>query len=162
MSADRPVGHGTRDPAPRPGTDTGRGKAYEGKAYEGQGITVTFDAWRCLHAAECVRGLPRVFDTARRPWIDPDAAPAPEVADVVRRWPSGALQYTLAEGPDESPDAPTIVARASDGRIEVRGDLRIAAPDGTEWTETRVTLCGCGSSARLPLCDHSGACGRET
>ncbi|MFJ6567531.1 (4Fe-4S)-binding protein [Streptomyces sp. NPDC091292] len=133
-----------------------------GKAYAGKGVTVTFDARRCLHAAECVRGLPEVFDTARRPWIDPDGAPAPEVADVIRRCPSGALQYTLPDGPDESPETPTTVVRAPDGRIVVRGDLRITAPDGTPWAETRVTLCGCGNSARLPLCDHSGECGRET
>ncbi|MWA09495.1 (4Fe-4S)-binding protein [Streptomyces sp. BA2] len=25
-------------------------------------MTVTFDGRRCLHAAECVRGPPRVFD----------------------------------------------------------------------------------------------------
>ena len=28
------------------------------KAYEGRSITVTFEAGRCLHAAECVPGLP--------------------------------------------------------------------------------------------------------
>lgn len=45
------------------------------KAYEGPSITVTFEAGRCLHAAECVHGLPEVFDTARRPWIQPDRRP---------------------------------------------------------------------------------------
>ncbi|MFD7408528.1 (4Fe-4S)-binding protein [Streptomyces sp. NPDC059866] len=46
------------------------------KAYEGESITVTFQARRCLHATECVRGLPEVFDTAVRPWIRPDGAAA--------------------------------------------------------------------------------------
>lgn len=75
--------------------------AERGKPYRGDLITVTFDARRCLYAAECVRGLPQVFDTGRRPWISPDAAPADEVADVVRRCPSGALQYRLADGMTE-------------------------------------------------------------
>ncbi|MGW8486025.1 (4Fe-4S)-binding protein [Streptomyces sp. NPDC055886] len=63
------------------------------KSYEGRSITVTFEAGRCRHAAECVRGLPEVFDTGRRPWITPDAADAERLVDVVRRCPSGALQY---------------------------------------------------------------------
>jgi uncharacterized Fe-S cluster protein YjdI len=36
--------------------------------------------------------LPQVFDTKKRPWIDPDAAPADEVRAQVARCPSGALQ----------------------------------------------------------------------
>ncbi|MEU4555477.1 putative Fe-S cluster protein YjdI [Micromonospora violae] len=68
------------------------------KTYEGQKITVTFEAGRCWHAAECVRGLPEVFDTGQRPWIRPDGAEAERLAEVVRRCPSGALQYKLVDG----------------------------------------------------------------
>ncbi|MEW2429745.1 (4Fe-4S)-binding protein [Micromonospora sp. NPDC047644] len=67
------------------------------KTYEGKKITVTFEAGRCLHAAECVGGLPEVFDTGQRPWIRPDGAEAERVADVVRRCPSGALRYELVD-----------------------------------------------------------------
>ncbi|MFF9065778.1 (4Fe-4S)-binding protein [Streptomyces sp. NPDC014891] len=42
------------------------------KEYEGEGITVTFEPRRCLHAAESVRGLPEVFDVSRRPWVLPE------------------------------------------------------------------------------------------
>jgi uncharacterized Fe-S cluster protein YjdI len=65
------------------------------KAYEGKDITVSFDPEVCQHAANCVRGLPTVFDTKKRPWIQPDGAPADEVAAQVGRCPSGALQYEL-------------------------------------------------------------------
>lgn len=68
------------------------------KAYEGRLITVTFEARRCLHAAECVNGLPEVFDTTERPWIRPDGAEAERLVEVVRRCPSGALQYELVDG----------------------------------------------------------------
>lgn len=68
------------------------------KAYRGQRSVVSFDAARCEHAGECVRGAPAVFDTSRRPWIDPDAAPADVVAGVVGRCPSGALRWSAAEG----------------------------------------------------------------
>ena len=63
------------------------------KAYEGKEIEVSFDNEVCQHSGECVRGLPGVFDTKRRPWIDPDGADADAVAAQVGRCPSGALQY---------------------------------------------------------------------
>jgi uncharacterized Fe-S cluster protein YjdI len=62
------------------------------KVYEGVEVDVSFDPEVCEHAAECVRGLPAVFDTTRRPWILPDAAPAGEVVAQVARCPSGALR----------------------------------------------------------------------
>lgn len=61
------------------------------KAYLGRDVNVTFDGEVCIHAAECVKGLPAVFDTGRKPWILPDAAPADDVVRVVDRCPSGAL-----------------------------------------------------------------------
>ncbi|GAB2870109.1 (4Fe-4S)-binding protein [Streptomyces mayteni] len=76
----------------------------ERKAYQARSITVTFEAGRCRHAAECVKGLPEVFDTAKRPWIQPDNATAERVAEVVRRCPSGALRYELVDGERETPD----------------------------------------------------------
>ena len=67
------------------------------KTYNGKTVDVSFDAEVCRHAANCVRGLPAVFDAKRRPWIDPDGAPADEVVAQVKRCPSGALQYELHE-----------------------------------------------------------------
>ena len=62
------------------------------KRYTREGATVTFDGERCRHAAECVRGLPAVFDTSRRPWIQPENATIDELDEVIARCPSGALQ----------------------------------------------------------------------
>jgi len=63
--------------------------------YRGKGITVTYDATVCTHATECVRGLPDVFDIRSRPWIQPGNADPEQIAEVIRRCPSGALQYRL-------------------------------------------------------------------
>ncbi|WP_028709748.1 (4Fe-4S)-binding protein [Propionicicella superfundia] len=64
--------------------------------YRGSLVDVSFDKDLCRHAAECVRGMPEVFDTQRRPWIDPLVAGTSERADhlreVVGRCPSGALR----------------------------------------------------------------------
>lgn len=60
------------------------------------GAAVTFEASRCQHAAECVRGLPQVFDTGRRPWIQPEHASLDEIATVIDRCPSLALRFERA------------------------------------------------------------------
>ncbi|MFB7277999.1 (4Fe-4S)-binding protein [Streptomyces hydrogenans] len=128
------------------------------KEYDGEGITVTFEPRRCLHAAECVHGLPEVFDLSRRPWVLPDGAAPERVAEVIRRCPSGALQYRPArDGAAEAPDVPTTVRRSPSGQLVVRGDLLVTGGTGVRH-ETRVMLCGCGASGNQPYCDHSGPC----
>jgi uncharacterized Fe-S cluster protein YjdI/CDGSH-type Zn-finger protein len=126
-----------------------------GKAYTGARITVFYEGARCRHVAECVRGLPGVFDTRQRPWIQPGAADPEAIAEVVRRCPTGALHYRLEDGPAEHPDAPTTLTPTEHGPLFVRGDLRLDTPDGP-LAETRAALCTCGRSANAPFCD--GAC----
>ncbi len=70
------------------------------KAYPAADVTVFFDGAVCQHAGECVRGLPAVFDTSQRPWIQPSQATPEEVAAQVRRCPSGALRAELTQAAD--------------------------------------------------------------
>jgi uncharacterized Fe-S cluster protein YjdI len=75
------------------------------KRYTGAAVDVSFDPVRCRHAAECLRGLPAVFDTERRPWILADGADPEDVVDVVARCPTGALRThpsTTTEGEQPS------------------------------------------------------------
>jgi uncharacterized Fe-S cluster protein YjdI len=127
-----------------------------GKAYPAEGVTVWFDASRCRHFAECVRGQPDVFKPGRRPWVRPDLGDPAAVAAVVRRCPTGALHYRLAGGPEEETAAPTSIHRLGAGPMLVRGDLQIRTKAGTV-RETRAALCGCGKTELVPFCD--GACG---
>ena len=71
------------------------------QTYSTPEIQVTFDPGRCIHAAECVRGLPAVFDTGRARWIRPERATSASVAAVVARYPTGALHYRLTDGEAE-------------------------------------------------------------
>lgn len=127
------------------------------RRYAGQEIEVSFDAGRCIHAAECVRGLPAVFDTARRPWILPDGAAADAVAAVIGRCPSGALRYRrLDGGPQEQPQPAATVDAVAGGPLYVRGDVRLlAANDGLIAEGPRMALCRCGQSRNKPFCDNS-------
>lgn len=90
MSATEPGGTAPAAAAPDPVPGV--------RTYRGAEITVSFEAALCRHAAECVGGLPQVFDPGRRPWITPDAADADRVADIVGRCPSGALRYRPTDG----------------------------------------------------------------
>lgn len=127
-----------------------------GKAYTGEGVTVYYDAARCVHVANCVRGLPEVFRPQARPWIQAWNAEAGEVAAAVRTCPTGALHYALAGGPDERPDVPTTVTAIPDGPLALRGDLLIHTQEG-ELREVRAALCRCGASGHKPFCDGTHA-----
>jgi uncharacterized Fe-S cluster protein YjdI len=72
------------------------------QTYEGDEFQVTYDPHLCIHAAECVRGLPEVFAPAERPWVRPRAAAAERVAEVVARCPSGALRLVRTDAPGPS------------------------------------------------------------
>lgn len=65
------------------------------KTYENEDIQVFWNPKMCEHAGECVRGNGKVFEVCRRPWVDVSQAPAAEIADIIDRCPSKALQYEL-------------------------------------------------------------------
>jgi uncharacterized Fe-S cluster protein YjdI len=123
------------------------------QTYSTPEIEVTFDPGRCIHAAECIRGLPEVFDSSRARWIRPERAPAAEIAAVIRRCPTGALHYRLTDGAPETVDGVTLRVTRN-GPIYVAGSVRVEAEDGRVIIEdTRVALCRCGKSANQPFCD---------
>ena len=107
-----------------------------------------------------MRGLPKVFDTSRKPWVDADAASATAIMGVIERCPSGALKYQFGNGTkSERAAKANSVAVASDGPLHVRGEIAIVrGSDGaTVAKDTRVALCRCGQSANKPFCDRSHA-----
>ncbi|MFP5378858.1 MAG: (4Fe-4S)-binding protein [Vicinamibacteria bacterium] len=67
------------------------------QTYEAPGITVTFDPEVCTHSANCVRGLPAVFDASRRRWIQLEHATPDAIAAQVAKCPSGALQAVRSD-----------------------------------------------------------------
>src|SRR4026207_495859 len=148
--------------------------------YAGDVIDISYDVRRCIHAAECIRGLPAVFDSSRRPWIVPSAASADAIADVIARCPSGALHFTRRDGgPSETPQKPTTIEPTPGGPYHVRGLVELRASDGTSvgaavgsvWVrgvvvlrssggtsvfeDVMMALCRCGQSHNKPFCDNS-------
>ena len=127
------------------------------RLYVGQNIDVTYDTERCIHAAECTRGLPAVFDNSRRPWIDPNEASADAIAAVIAKCPSGALHFIRHDAGDpETPpehDSATVIPG---GPLYMRGLVQLRAADGSVIVkDTRLALCRCGQSRNKPFCDNS-------
>ena len=116
---------------------------------------------RCRHAAECVRGLPAVFDTAGGHGSSP-TAPIPRTSCA---WWHAArparCERTRSRRPrHEQPVTPTEVTALPGGPVLVRGDLHVTGPGGLDERETRAALCSCGGTANAPYCDGSGTCAR--
>lgn len=120
-------------------------------------ITVQWFAGRCIHSANCVRALRRVFDPQRRPWVDPTAADADAIAAAVLRCPTGALHFIRHDGaPQETPDVPTTLTPIRNGPLYVRGDVEARGLDGAPLRrDTRMSLCRCGLAEKIPFCDNT-------
>lgn len=125
--------------------------------YESNEIEVTWDQKRCIHAARCVRGLGEVFDTGKKPWIQPEKRSADEVADVIERCPTGALHYKMKKADrTEKPSSRNRVQPQRNGPIYFFGNLEVQDAEGnTVLKETRFAMCRCGSSHNKPACDNS-------
>jgi CDGSH-type Zn-finger protein/uncharacterized Fe-S cluster protein YjdI len=125
--------------------------------YADEEIDITYDSRRCIHVAECIRGLPAVFNTSRRPWILPTGAGADAIAAVVAKCPTGALHFTRRDGgvAEPTPEDNTIVPMPA-GPLSVRGRVQLRSADGSVIVEdTRLALCRCGRSHNKPFCDNS-------
>jgi uncharacterized Fe-S cluster protein YjdI len=138
------------------------------KDYATDAIVVHWDSGRCIHSANCLTGLPEVFDVRRRPWVRVDRASADAVAAAVDTCPSRALTYTrldgAAPGPNGVPasdagarapeDVPVVISLKPDGPLTVEGPVRIELARGEILEVTdRAVLCRCGGSSNKPFCD---------
>jgi uncharacterized Fe-S cluster protein YjdI/CDGSH-type Zn-finger protein len=127
------------------------------RVYANDRIEVSWEPAFCIHAAECLRGLPAVFDNRRRPWIIVDNGSAADIAEVIQRCPTGALHFRrLDSGAQEPAQNETTVVERPNGPLFLRGKITIFSQDHSPVREdTRVALCRCGASANKPFCDGS-------
>lgn len=127
------------------------------RTYTSDDVDVQYSLKRCIHAAECVKRLGSVFDTAKKPWIQPAEASADDVAATIPHCPTGALHYTRKDGgADEATPTENTMHIEADGPIYLRGDATIVNSAGDAILhDTRMALCRCGASKNKPLCDLS-------
>jgi CDGSH-type Zn-finger protein/uncharacterized Fe-S cluster protein YjdI len=130
---------------------------YEPDVARTDGITLRFDARRCIHSRHCVLDAPTVF-LANTPgaWLHPEATTVEHCVAVAHDCPSGAITYVRHDGgPQEAAPAVNVV------RVRENGPYAVHARIGLSGAEDlRATLCRCGRSQRKPYCDGSHAAAR--
>ncbi|KIL52019.1 (4Fe-4S)-binding protein [Jeotgalibacillus soli] len=125
------------------------------KHYTSDEIDVYFHPDRCTHVSECVKRLPSVFNPNNRPWVNPEQGTSDEIAYVIEKCPTGALEYVRKDkGIGEMPPENTIIEPQPDGVYFVTGNLHIKQDEHTIHC-TRAALCSCGLSSNKPFCDDS-------
>lgn len=130
------------------------------KEYSNGEVTIVWKADLCIHSANCVNGLPEVFQPNERPWIKVNNADTEALIEQVKQCPSGALSYYLNNQEEKIEDMSVeneqIVEVVPNGPLMVYGNLRVKQDDKEEVREHRVTaFCRCGASTNKPYCDGS-------
>jgi len=125
--------------------------------YDGAQADVHWDGRLCIHIGECGRAHNELFVGGQQPWCQPDQVSPDEVADVVKRCPTGALSYERKDGgAAEAADAENVVSVMYNGPLYVRGDLQVdGAAEDMSGVGFRAALCRCGQSKNKPFCDNS-------
>ncbi len=125
------------------------------KEYSKEDFTIIWKPTTCIHAAECVKRLPRVYNSKAKPWIKPENASIDELKEQIEACPSGALSYKMKDGNSkEGAHLETKVEVLENGPLLVYGTLHITKPSGeTEQKNKTTAFCRCGASQNKPYCD---------
>ncbi|MFT6053176.1 MAG: putative Fe-S cluster protein YjdI [Roseivirga sp.] len=127
------------------------------KEYSNGELTVVWKPAKCIHASECVKALPEVYNPDEKPWIKAENASAQALKDQIAKCPSGALSYKMEEKEDqETASLETKVEVMANGPLLVYGTFHVKDKDGKESTKNKTTaFCRCGASNNKPYCDGS-------
>ena len=65
------------------------------KEYSNGELTVVWKPQKCVHAGECVKAFPEVYNPKEKPWIKAENASTQALKDQIAKCPSGALSYYM-------------------------------------------------------------------
>lgn len=65
------------------------------KEYSNGELTIVWKPKACIHAAECVKALPEVYNPKERPWIKIENATTEELKSQIALCPSAALSFYM-------------------------------------------------------------------
>jgi uncharacterized Fe-S cluster protein YjdI len=127
------------------------------KKYSNDEVTVIWQPDKCTHSGICVRGLPEVFDSQKRPWVTIQGASTERIIEQVNQCPSGALSFeTIGEANQEVDAKETVVEVLRNGPLVIYGTFKLKEIDGNETIKnSKTAFCRCGSSNNKPYCDGS-------
>ncbi len=133
------------------------------KEYSNGEVSVFWKPELCIHSANCLIGLPGVFNNSKRPWIDIKGGPTKDIITAVNTCPSRALTFLKntrikSQSRKKGPKKAAKFARIQvlkNGPILVTGNFIIRDANKKKIrveTET-AALCRCGASKTKPFCD---------
>ncbi|MCB0465961.1 MAG: (4Fe-4S)-binding protein [Aequorivita sp.] len=127
------------------------------KEYTNGDLTIVWKPQKCIHAAECVKALPKVYNPNRKPWIIAEGADTEALKNQINKCPSGALSYFMnGEENKEEYSLETKVEVLANGPLLVYGTLSVKDKDGKSERKNKTTaFCRCGASNNKPYCDGS-------
>jgi uncharacterized Fe-S cluster protein YjdI len=135
------------------------------KEYSNGEVTVFWKSELCIHSANCLIGLPEVFNSKKKPWINIHASNSKDIMKAVDACPSRALTYLkstkfVISKPRAKPKKKAKYARIQilkNGPALVTGNfiVRDAKKKKVRIENEVAALCRCGASKKKPFCDGS-------
>lgn len=125
--------------------------------FAGKQLTIVYDQYLCNGAGFCTE-LPAVFGTHEKPIFEPDAAPLQTIIATIKKCPTGALTYKIADVHYQNFFDATKVIIEKNGPYHCQGDHTIIDDQESDQVLPKCdhcTLCRCGASTKHPLCDGS-------
>ncbi|MBN1970240.1 MAG: (4Fe-4S)-binding protein [Candidatus Delongbacteria bacterium] len=130
------------------------------REYNNGEIIVTWQPEKCNHSEVCFRTLPRVFKPRKRPWVEIGGATSEVIIETVLACPSGALDLKFIDDQlklkyEKKGETMSVeIKMIKNGPFVVNGNITIKDGEGNILhTGERSTLCRCGASKKMPLCD---------
>ena len=124
------------------------------KRYTRDGLTVVWKPDVCIHSTVCFKGLPRVFNPNKRPWVNMEGSELEKIKTQVGNCPSGALSLEVDQVVQAESGHENLVEVLHNGPLCVHGTLTVKHADGTAENKTIKTFfCRCGQSGKKPYCD---------
>jgi uncharacterized Fe-S cluster protein YjdI len=124
------------------------------KEYTNGELTIIWKPKTCIHAAECVKRLPQVYNPDLKPWIKAENASTDELIEQIKACPSGALSYRINNQNNKEMEIETKVEILENGPLLIHGVMEVTNSNGnTEKREKTTAFCRCGVSQNKPYCD---------
>jgi len=128
-------------------------------------VTVFWRPELCIHSANCLIGLPEVFNSKKKPWINVHASDSKEIMRIVDTCPSRALTYLKSIKFVTSKPRAVAKKKSKFARIQITKNGPVLVTGNFIVRDTKkkkikiegevVALCRCGSSRKKPFCDGS-------
>ena len=125
------------------------------KLYTKEDLTIIWEPRKCIHAAICVKALPKVYRPLENPWLKPKNASIKELTNQIDQCPSKALTYQLKNQTNQNMDSvETKLEIMENGPLLVHGKIEVKKANGDIEVKDKITaFCRCGASENKPYCD---------